>query len=110
MIELLTQAELEQLYNSEGAPAHSVEVSTLEPGQVVRVRTKSDNTYLFEVRDPQRCAAEVWRKEPRGPAQSGKRGYRKISQTIRVGHRVRHGQQATTPVVWIDILPPPKAA
>jgi hypothetical protein len=105
VLERLNSVQIGALQTAEGETVEQVSVGSLSKGTIVRVNTKSDNGYLFEITEPTYYQAHVIRCEIRsGIFNDGYRGERTISPKFRIEDHVWHDGSRTSPVAKITIL------
>lgn len=94
-----------------GPGVESLDITSLEKGRVVRVKTKSGNYYLFKISDPKPEAPKIPRAHvvrcmgrPMAP-KTGYRGERMIHPAIfKIGENIFHDNSNTSPIAEIVLI------
>jgi hypothetical protein len=81
-----------------------ITVKDIPVGTIIEATTKSGSQYLFEITNPAEHKAIVTRVSSAGSElETGNRGERDISEVLKVGERIGHGDSLTTEVAKLEI-------
>jgi len=105
VLETAEPEEIQKLMQGDWQDHDEVFIPYLVRGTIVRVRTVSNNVYFFEITDPEKCQAHVYRMHPRAYVpKNGYRGERKISEKIEIDSCVHHDYSRTSSAMKISTL------
>ena len=110
MLETYKSDDVNQLLNKDWIEikAQSLDIHQTQAGDLVKIVTASSNTYVFEITDPAKCMAKVFRCEARENAPTaGYLGERFLPwPVINIGKIFWHGSSNTSPVRSIAFVSP----